>query len=165
MSGSVTPVMGMIPIVIPTLTKTWNISIAATPAAMSEPNRSFDITSTRRARDIRPGKLPRNFNASAAQLAIAHQITRNNFADSFAEPDDVAGGDKGFRKSLAQDVARPGRIEHLGLDASLAWEHGLAHLTGADPHAKNHSARDPASCGFAFGAAAELGRVSAPTEE
>ena len=32
MSGSVTPVMGMIPMVIPTLTKTWNMSIAATPA-------------------------------------------------------------------------------------------------------------------------------------
>ena len=52
MSGSVTPVMGMIPTVIPTLTKTWNMSIAATPAAISEPNRSFAITSIRSVREI-----------------------------------------------------------------------------------------------------------------
>ncbi len=52
MSGSVTPVMGMIPIVIPTLTNTWNISIPATPAATRDPNRSLAITRMRNERHI-----------------------------------------------------------------------------------------------------------------
>ena len=34
-----TPVIGMIPRVMPTLTKTWNISIARIPPAISVPNR------------------------------------------------------------------------------------------------------------------------------
>ncbi len=37
MSGNGMPVMGMIPMVMPTLTKTWNISIAVMPPAISAP--------------------------------------------------------------------------------------------------------------------------------
>ena len=37
MSGSGIPVIGMIPMVMPTLTKTWNISIAVMPPATKAP--------------------------------------------------------------------------------------------------------------------------------
>ena len=37
MSGKGTPVIGMIPMVMPTLTKIWNISIAVMPPATSAP--------------------------------------------------------------------------------------------------------------------------------
>ena len=37
MSGSGTPVMGMIPMVMPTLTKTWKRNIATMPPAISAP--------------------------------------------------------------------------------------------------------------------------------
>ena len=40
-SGAGTPVIGMIPMVIPTLTKIWNISITVMPPAISAPNRFF----------------------------------------------------------------------------------------------------------------------------
>ena len=42
----------MIPIVIPTLTKTWNISIARMPPAISAPNRFFAIVRMRSVRQI-----------------------------------------------------------------------------------------------------------------
>ena len=46
------PVMGMIPMVMPTLTKTWNISIATMPPATSAPNRFFAMVSMRSPRQI-----------------------------------------------------------------------------------------------------------------
>ena len=55
MSGSVTPVIGMIPMVIPTLTKTWNMSIAATPAAISDAEQVLaHHEDPQRARDQQP---------------------------------------------------------------------------------------------------------------
>ena len=41
------PVMGMIPMFIPTLTKTWNRSIATMPPAISAPNRFLAIVRIR----------------------------------------------------------------------------------------------------------------------
>ena len=40
MNGSGSPVTGMIPIVIPMLTKTWKVNMAAMPRATRAPNRS-----------------------------------------------------------------------------------------------------------------------------
>ena len=42
-SGAGTPVIGMIPTVIPTFTKTWNSSIIVMPPAISAPYRFFAI--------------------------------------------------------------------------------------------------------------------------
>ncbi len=44
--------MGMIPMVMPTLTKTWNISIATMPPAISAPYRFFAMVRMRSARQI-----------------------------------------------------------------------------------------------------------------
>ena len=52
MSGSGIPVMGMIPRVMPTFTKTWNSSIATMPPATSAPNRSFAMVKIRSPRHI-----------------------------------------------------------------------------------------------------------------
>ena len=42
MNGSGMPVIGMIPMTMPTLTNSWNSSIAATPQAKIVPNGSFE---------------------------------------------------------------------------------------------------------------------------
>ena len=44
--------MGMIPMVMPTLTKTWNISIATMPPATSAPYRFFDMVRMRSPRHM-----------------------------------------------------------------------------------------------------------------
>ena len=51
-SGNGMPVMGMIPMVIPTLTKTWNISMAAMPPATRVPYKFFESVTIRSAREI-----------------------------------------------------------------------------------------------------------------
>ena len=43
MNGNGMPVMGMIPITIPTLTKSWNTIIEPSPAANIVPNGSLDL--------------------------------------------------------------------------------------------------------------------------
>ena len=51
-SGSGMPVIGMIPIVTPTFTKTWNISIAAMPPAIMLPYKFFESAVMRSALQI-----------------------------------------------------------------------------------------------------------------
>ena len=46
------PVMGMIPTFMPTLTKTWNRSIATMPPATSAPNRFFATVRMRSPRQM-----------------------------------------------------------------------------------------------------------------
>ena len=52
MNGRVIPATGMMPIVMPTFSKTWNVSMLSTPAQIRVPARSRESTAARQLRQI-----------------------------------------------------------------------------------------------------------------
>ena len=59
MNGSGIPVIGMIPMTIPTLMTSWNRSIEATPEAIPSPNGSCDRQAVSRIRQISARNKPK----------------------------------------------------------------------------------------------------------